>query len=263
MPKEKGGSRPRGMRPAAIWWIAGIAVGLTVLLIILNQYGTRSTKPAAASDQERNASRNIMGSADAPVELIEYSDFRCPSCQRAQAALREPLEQLAQNGTIRLVYKHMLVIGDKVNSQIAAEAAECAADQGYFWAFHDLLFANQAEGQGWTRDAMKSYARQLGLEPQAFSQCIDSEKYAEKVLSDSAEGYAVPEIRGTPSYLVNGQLLELKESYNEIIDAINTAAGAPITRRPEPKAVPTPESSSVRRLWDGTQPGIRGPAAGR
>lgn len=227
MPRNRrGGYRPYRQRRSGIWWIAGLAVAIAALLIILNQCsrgdpGGRST----ASDQELSAVRNGMGQADAPVEVIEYSDFRCSSCWNAELALRESLVELVQKGTIRFTYKHMLVIGDKVNSQIAAEASECAADQGYFWAFHDLLFANQDKSNGWTRDVMKEYAQQLGLDTGTFGQCIDSKKYEAKVLAESGEGYAVPNIKGTPSYIVNGQLLELEKTYSEVIDAIHAAAG--------------------------------------
>lgn len=206
-------------------WTAGLAVAAVALLIILSQCSPLGRGAGTTvSDQELNAVRNVMGQAGAPVEVIEYSDFRCPSCLQAEAALRESLEELVKNGTIRFTYKHMLVIGDRVNSQIAAEASECAADQGYFWAFHDLLFANQEQSDGWSRDTMKKYAQQLGLNTETFDQCIDSKKHAAKVLADSSEGYAVPNIKGTPSYIVNGQLLELKKTYNEVIDAIDAAA---------------------------------------
>jgi len=226
MPRyRRGGYRPYRRRRRILWWIVGLAIAFAALLIILNQCSPLGISAGRiASDPELNAVRNVMGQAGAPVDVVEYSDFRCPSCLDAETALRESLDELVRNGTIRFTYKHMLVIGDKVNSQTAAEASECAADQGYFWAFHDLLFAKQAESDGWTRDAMKEYARQLGLDTEAFSQCIDSKKYEAKVLADSSEGYAVPNIRGTPSYVVNGQLLELKKTYSEVLDAIHAAA---------------------------------------
>lgn len=116
----------------------------------------------------------------------------------------------------------MLVIGDKSRSQYAAEATECAADQGYFWAYHDLLFANQKDGATWSRNVLKTYAKNLGLDTQAFGQCMDSKKYASKVTGESSQGYKVPGITGTPSFLVNGKLIQLQKSYDEVIAAIQS-----------------------------------------
>lgn len=229
MPKDRGGrSSYRKRKDYSIWWIAGIAVGATALLIVLSNLSAGGAgdivMPAEIkTDQERTADRNVLGKPDAPVELVEYSDFRCPACGQANSAIGPQLKQMADAGQVKIVHKHMLVIGDKVNSQNAAEAAECAADQGQYWNFHDLLFANQAKGELWSRKVLKDYAKKLGLDAQAFNQCLDDRKYEEKVLATSEEGYNTPDITGTPSFLVNGTLLQLQRSYDEVIAAINAA----------------------------------------
>lgn len=216
-------------RQSSLWWMVGLGVGVTALLIGLSIWSTGrpgdlKMPESIKTDQELLATRGLRGKADAPVELVEYSDYRCPACATANAALGPQLDQLVQAGTVKVSHKHLLVIGDKVNSQNAAEAVECAADQGYYWAFHELLFANQVKGQNWSRAMMKSYAKALKLDTGAFGQCMDSKKYAAKVQADGDEARAVPGITGTPSFLVNGELLQLRQSFNEVIDAIKAAA---------------------------------------
>lgn len=231
MPKTKERRRPYRKRDNSLWWIVGAAVGATALLIVLSnlsagRLGDIIVPETILTDKELGADRNVRGSADAPVELVEFSDFRCPACMDANQTLSQSIAQVVDAGTARFVHKHMLVIDPNNTSLNAAEAAECAADQGYYWAFHDMLFANQpTQGQKWSRDAMKTYARALGLDTQAFNQCMDSQKYREKVLADNTEGYNTPGITGTPSFLVNGNLLKLQRSYLEVIDAVQAAAG--------------------------------------
>jgi len=231
MSKAKERRRPYRKRDNSLWWIVGVAVGATALLIVLSnvsagRLGDIIVPETILTDQQMGADRNVLGSADAPVELVEFSDFRCPACMDANSTLSTPLRQLIDEGTARLVHKHMLVIDRENTSLNAAEAAECAADQGYYWAFHDMLFANQpTQGTKWSRDAMKQYARALGLDTESFNQCMDSQKYRQKVLADSNEGYTTPGITGTPSFLVNGNLLRLQRTYFEVIEAVQAAAG--------------------------------------
>ena len=231
MSKSKGGRSLSRKSDRTIWWIGGVAVLVTAALIVASNVTARRLgeiilPETVLTDQEMGADRNVWGSADAPVELVEFSDFRCPACRQANMALGEEIEQLVAEGTARYVRKHMLVIDPDDTSLNAAEAAECAADQGYYWAFHDLLFANQvAQGQKWTRDAMKTYARELGLDTKAFNECMDRRTHRDKVLADNAEGYGTPGITGTPSYLVNGELRRPQRSFYEVIEAVQAAAG--------------------------------------
>jgi protein-disulfide isomerase len=230
MSKAKGGRSLNRKKDRSLWWVIGVAVGVTAALIVASNVTARRLGEIVLpsiilTDQERGADRHVLGSADAPVELVEFSDFRCPHCRESHEILGSQIEELVAEGTARYVRKHMLVIDPSDTSLNAAEAVECAADQGYYWAFLDMLFANQAaQGQKWTRDAMKTYARELGLDTKAFNECMDQQKYRDKVLADSAEGYSTPGITGTPSFLVNGELLRIR-SYQDVISAVLAAAG--------------------------------------
>jgi len=231
MPKSRGGRSLSRQKDRSLWWVVGIAVGVTAALIVASNVTARRLgeirlPETILTDQERGGERNVLGRADAPVELVEFSDFRCPACRESHFTLGDQIAQLVAEGTVRYVRKHMLVIDPADTSLNAAEAVECAADQGYYWAFHDLLFLNQsAHGQKWTRGAMLTYARELGLDTKAFGECMDQQKYRDKVLADNAEGYSTPGITGTPSFLVNGELLRLQRSFFEVIDAVQAAAG--------------------------------------
>ncbi len=132
---------------------------------------------------------------------MEFSDFECPYCGRHYPTLKKILADYA--GKVRLVYKHF-PLSFHPNSQKAAEAAECADEQGKFWEYHDKLFENLVGGYG--LDKFKQWAKDLDLNSKKFDDCLDSDKYAAKVAADTQEG-ADKGVTGTPANFVNGQLI--------------------------------------------------------
>ncbi|HEX9596708.1 MAG TPA: thioredoxin domain-containing protein, partial [Anaerolineales bacterium] len=96
-------------------------------------------------------------------------------------------------------------------SQVSAEAAYCARDQGKFWEYHDLLFANQGNGS-FSRDRLRAFAQALDLDEEAFSACLSGAKYRDQVQQDLADGLRA-EVRGTPSFLINGKLVAGAQPY--------------------------------------------------
>jgi protein-disulfide isomerase len=133
-------------------------------------------------------------------------------------ALTPELTELAQAGKLRYIVQHRVLWPDR--SMKPAEAAECAADQGKFWAYNELLFQNQASGL--TESKLKELAGQAGLDTQVFGECLASEKHKSVVEAETKDA-AAKGINSTPSFVVNGQRLELKQSYREVIDAIQQA----------------------------------------
>jgi len=105
---------------------------------------------------------------------------------------------------VRIGYWHFAFLGQE--SQWAAEASECAADQDAFWEYHDYLFENHAgENQGaFSKDNLKRFADELGLDTQAFNECLDSEKYTQVVQNETNAGRQIG-VQSTPTFLVNGQ----------------------------------------------------------
>ena len=160
---------------------------------------------------------HIRGDFDAPITLIEFSDFECPFCERFYPTVKKLLDDY--QGKVRLVYKHF-PLGFHPNAQKAAEASECADEQGKFWEYHDKLFENQPAGYG--LDKFKQWAKDLALNSEKFNDCLDSGKYASKVQSDYQEG-AQKGVNGTPATFVNGQLVSGAlpyESFKQIIDGL-------------------------------------------
>ncbi|HUF38200.1 MAG TPA: thioredoxin domain-containing protein [Anaerolineales bacterium] len=148
--------------------------------------------------------RHFLGDPDAPITLVEFSDFQCPFCGRYAAdAGRQIQEAYVSTGEVRIGFVHFAFLGPE--SQWAAEASECAADQDMFWEYHDLLFANQSGENGgeFNRETLKAFAVDLGLETEAFNTCIDTQKYAQTVLSETQWAQSVG-VQSTPTFVVNG-----------------------------------------------------------
>ena len=141
------------------------------------------------------------GPADAPVTIVEFSDFECPYCAQLLRALEEVKEQYAD--TVRIVYRHYPLTGLHPHAWKAAEAALCAGEQGQFWPFHDLMFEEQ--GVLGVPD-LKAKAVRIGLDRHEFDRCLDSGRHYETVLADVRAGDAVG-VSGTPALFVNGRFV--------------------------------------------------------
>ncbi|MDQ7028222.1 MAG: DsbA family protein [Anaerolineae bacterium] len=153
-----------------------------------------------------------IGSADAPVVIIEFSDFRCPYCGRFATTTMGPL--LEEYGDyVYFVYRDFAILG--AESVSAAIAAECANEQGEFWAYHDLLFANQ---QNLNQSAYIAFAGELGLDVDAFTGCIDNETYLAEVRADTAAAQQLG-ATGTPTFYINGRFVSGAQPY-EVFAAI-------------------------------------------
>lgn len=139
----------------------------------------------------------FIGPKDAKVTLIEFSDFECPFCKRAVPVVKE----LAQtyNNQIKIVFRDF-PLDFHENAKTAAEAAECADDQGKFWPYHDKLFENQEKLD---IDSLKLYAKELGLNTSEFNKCLDSKKHEAEVEKDIQDGQSA-DVSGTPTSFING-----------------------------------------------------------
>jgi protein-disulfide isomerase len=151
-------------------------------------------------DIELKDDDHILGDENAPVTIIEYSDFQCPYCGRLyRNALKDIKENYVDTGKVKFVFRHFPLSFHEF-AQKAAEAAECAGEQGKFWEYHDKLFENQ---NALKIDDLKKYASELGLDTTQFNDCLDSGKYKERVKSDSSLGQSQG-VSGTPASFVNG-----------------------------------------------------------
>ena len=162
---------------------------------------------------------NVRGNFNAPITLVEYSDFECPYCGKIYPTFKQLLNDYPNQ--VRLVYKYF-PLSFHPNAQKAAEAAECASEQGKFWEYHDTLFDNQQNGFSITN--FKQWAKDLNLNTSKFNDCLDTGKYASKVQADEADGQNRG-VNGTPATFVNGQLISGAvpyESFKSVIDQLLT-----------------------------------------
>lgn len=154
--------------------------------------------PRVAVEVPADAAR--FGSAEAPVQIVEWSDFQCPYCTKAATTLAEVKARYGDK--VSVVFRHF-PLDFHPQARKAAEAAACAQDQGRFWEYHDVLFAHQ---DALAEDALQTYARDLGLDVGVFGDCLSSGKHAKRVQTDLEEGAKLG-VQGTPGFFVNGRFL--------------------------------------------------------
>ncbi len=160
----------------------------------------------------------FRGSADAPVTIIEFSDFHCAFCGRFAADTLDPLLN-AYDGKVRLVYRDYPF--QTSGSVVAALAGQCMNEQGKFWEFHDLTFKNQ---QSLTREQFITYAQQLGIDVDSFTTCLDTQKYMDKVKTDVADAQTLG-VNGTPAFFVNGRFISGAQPYTVFASYIDQELG--------------------------------------
>jgi protein-disulfide isomerase len=141
------------------------------------------------------------GPADAPVTIVEFSDFHCPFCRKVQPVLAELLSRYGDR--VRLVYKDFPLDNLHPQARAAAEAARCAGDQEKFWEYHDRVYAGPSDG---SPAALRAMAEEVGLDLAAFDECQSSRKYQAAVQKDLQEGAGLG-ITGTPGFFINGRFL--------------------------------------------------------
>ncbi len=154
------------------------------------------------------------GAKDAPIVLVEYTDYQCPFCKRVQPTLVALTERYP--GQIRHVFKN-LPLPNHPQAQLAGEASLCAQDQGKFWELHDWLFANQ---RTMNRESILAAAGELGMDGEAFTACVDQGTHSARVRADMTEARSFG-ITGTPGFLINGRIVsgaQPIEEFERIID---------------------------------------------
>lgn len=153
------------------------------------------------------------GPSNAPITVVEFSDFQCPYCGRARDTIEQMMQEYA--GKVRLVFREFPLDFHK-NAKKAAEAALCANDQGKFWQYHDQLFKNQ---QKLEVPQLKEHASAVGLDAAKFTGCLESGQHTKDVEADMADGQKLG-VPGTPTVFVNGIALSnaTMDEFKRVID---------------------------------------------
>ncbi len=185
--------------------ILSLVGAATFILIIIAAFvmggGTQTSTKADPKILIREDSDKIS-TPSAKVTVVEFGDYQCPACGAAEPVVEQILK--SYKGKINFVFRNFAFIGQE--STWAAEAAECAGEQGKFWEYHNYLYSHQnGENKGaFTKENLKIIASTLSLNTPAFGFCLDTDKYAAKVASDIQDGKTLG-VNSTPTFFFNGE----------------------------------------------------------
>jgi protein-disulfide isomerase len=199
--------------------LAGIKKDLAEIRQLLLQRAAPPVPAAPAVTKVKVGDGPSLGKRDAPVTLVEFSDYQCPFCGRFFSQTFAALKaDYIDTGKVRYVFRDFPL--DQIHPQArkAAEAAHCAGEQRKYWQMHDALFKNQRALQV---DDLKGYAREVGLDAATFNRCLDSGKFATTVSQHVAAGSDVG-VTGTPAFFVG------KTSADGTIEAISIRGAMPL-----------------------------------
>jgi protein-disulfide isomerase len=160
------------------------------------------------------------GPGDAPVTVIEFSDYQCPYCKRAEPVVAQMLERYPER--VRFVYRHFPLDSIHPQARAAAHAAVCAESQDRFWEYHALLFEQEDLGA----ETLEELAQEVGLDLAAFEACLEAPETRQRVAADVAAGRAVG-VSGTPAFFVNGVPLSGARPIEDFVDVIEKELEAP------------------------------------
>lgn len=181
-----------------------------------NQVEFYLKRPKAVALDFKAEGEATWGSADAPIKVVEFSDFQCYYCGQARERLTELKKIYGKK--LQIVFKHY-PLPSHTEARPAAEASMCVNEQSSdkFWKFHDTLFENQ---KAWTDEDFKEYAKKAGADVAKFEECFKSKKYAAHIEKSIAEGQKLG-VNSTPSFFVNSQLIKGAQpiaEFREVID---------------------------------------------
>ncbi|MBO9340722.1 MAG: DsbA family protein [Roseiflexus sp.] len=167
---------------------------------------TQVSEPAPSDDPR------AQGAPDAPITVVEFSDFQCPFCASFAREVRPLIEErYVRTGKVRLVYRDFPLMSIHPGALLAAHIANCAGEQGAFWQMHARIFEGMMQREWSSGDVndfrtFLRYAEELELDAGAVQQCVESNRYGAQIQEDILAGQQAG-IRSTPSFLINGQLL--------------------------------------------------------
>jgi protein-disulfide isomerase len=226
--------KKRQQRMKTILWVGGFIVLLILILISPTVYN--SLKPVGSFVRITPEARPMengkaIGDPNAKVKIEVYEDFQCPACKEFTNSVEKQLLQspYISGGQVYYEFIHYPFIDSgsiTKESHQAANASMCALEQGRFWDYHDILFANQgAENSGaFTDKRLQTFAQSLGLDVTAFNKCFNANKYSAEIESNFQKGVAA-KVDSTPTVFLNGQVVTPGSvpTYDQLKSAIDSA----------------------------------------
>jgi protein-disulfide isomerase len=198
---------------------------------LLEQQAEKNGPPAPVKAKLNLEGFQMLGSKDAPVTMVEFTDYQCPYCQRFHLTVFNELKKnYIDTGKVRFYSRDLPLDSLHPNAFRAAQAARCAADQGQFWALRDIMGSNPDKLD---IDNLMADATKLKMDPGAFRGCLDTQKYKEAVQTDVLEASEIG-AEATPTFVigkstpqgVDGELAVGLQPYAEFVKAISKAEGA-------------------------------------
>lgn len=238
--REREGNVAAAKRKNALKWIGGLIAVAAVVGLLAWASGGNDAGTVGGDDW-------FKGDANAPVTLIEYSDFQCPACGAYYPLIKQLHEDFGDS--LKIVYRHYPLTQIHPYAQPAAAASEAAGKQGKFWEMHDKLFDNQRSWSNATvadvQETFEQYAEQLGLDVERFRADMDSREVADAIAADRAAGNRAG-VRGTPTFVLQGKTISNPSGYEEfavlIEEALRAAGVDPNAELPEDTATTTVEA---------------------
>src|SRR5713101_978045 len=170
----------------------------------------------------------LRGNPKAPVVILEFSDFQCPYCQSVESTLKNL--RAKYEGRVSLAYRDLPLRDIHPQAELAAEASRCAEEQGKFWEYHDLLFANQNKLD---RPGLVELASRLKLDEKQFDSCLSGGKYKEQIEQDRQLGLRAG-VSGTPGFFINGNMLSGNLPQDSFEKTIQAELAAPKNKKATP-----------------------------
>lgn len=167
--------------------------------------------------QPITATDHVLGSPHAPITVVEYGDFECPTCKQAAPSVKLLLERF--DGKVLFAYRHFPLESVHPHALLAAEAAECAGAQGRFWEMHDLLFANQPHLD---LPHLNACAQRLDIDQARFTAEMDDEVYLQRI-REHIESGRNSHLRATPGFFVNGTIVDVSFGLQSLFEAVEAA----------------------------------------
>jgi protein-disulfide isomerase len=214
-------ARKRNETPWLLFALVGGALVIVAGLILLNSRSLNQAPVASGKVSEGMT----WGPANAPVKVVEFSNFGCSHCKEFAAEDGKRLRQdYEASGKVR--FEFMPFSLGSPDPDNAANAAVCAADQGRFWDYHDLLFARQlTSADAFSTASLKQYGQQLGLDPTKFNQCVETGAHADQVHQSSQQGTSLG-VNATPTIFVNNERVVGAVPYDQLKAKVDAAIQA-------------------------------------